>query len=97
MFRLNQTIRNLFIRIEALFSVLFKSVFGLFGGFFGLLGRLSGFSKSEYFLESNEPQSRKSDQTQEPRVSNSSTTTRRRPNSRTDDYFLNMAKEVKKG
>ncbi|MBO3463875.1 threonine dehydratase [Aetokthonos hydrillicola Thurmond2011] len=96
MFRLNQTLRNLFIRIEAFFSVLFKNVFGLFAGFFGLLGRLSGFSKSEYFLESNEPKSTKSSQTQESTASNGSTTTRRRPNSRTDDYFLNMAKEVKK-
>ncbi len=102
MLRLNQIVRNFFIRLGALVSVVFRSLFGFLSQFFGLLGKLFGFSKSEYFIESNQPQDTKSVKTQELTTNESLkapeaiSTTRRRPNGKTDDYFLNMAKQVKK-
>jgi hypothetical protein len=97
MSRLNQTIRNIFIRLEAFVSYWFKTFFGLVAGFFSFLGRLSGFSKSEYFVESDQRQSTKPVKAEEPTVTSEASRTRRRPNAKTDDYFLKMAKEVKKG
>jgi len=102
MLRLNQIVRNFFIRLEALFSVVFRTFFGFLSQFLGLLGKLFGFSKSEYFVESNERQDTKSVKAQELTATESVkapeaiSTTRRRPNGKTDDYFLNMAKQVKK-
>ncbi|MBR8838230.1 MAG: threonine dehydratase [Stigonema ocellatum SAG 48.90 = DSM 106950] len=99
MFRLNQIIRNLFIRLEAFVSVILRNFLGFFSQFFGLLGKLLGFSKSEYFLEPDQVQDKKSTKTLEltptlPQPNVTSTT--RRSNAKMDDYFLNMAKQVKK-
>ena len=102
MLRLNQIVRNFFIRLEAFFSVVFRNIFGFLSQFLGLLGKLFGFSKSEFFIESNQPQDTKSVKTQGLTATESLkapeaiSTTGRRPNSKTDDYFLNMAKQVKK-
>ncbi len=102
MFRLNQTIRNLFIRLEAFVSIVLRNFFGFFSQLFGLLSQLLGFSKSEYFIESDQVQGKKSTKTEELTETESAKATvapamtRRRPNPKTDDYFLNMAKQVKK-
>ncbi|WP_375514324.1 threonine dehydratase [uncultured Nostoc sp.] len=102
MFRLTQTVRNLFLRLQGLLSVLFKSVSNFVGNFFGLFAKLFGFTKSDYFLESNQEQGIKQASAKEPIETNQdntpkiSATTRRRPNAKIDDYFLNMARDVKK-
>ncbi len=102
MFRLNQTIRNLFIRLEGFVSIVLRTFFGFFSQLFSLLSKLLGFSQSEYFVESNEVQGKKSAKTQEltetasAKATVAPATTRRRPDAKTDDYFLNMAKQVKK-
>ena len=102
MFRLTQTVRNLFIRIQGLFGVLFQSVSNLFGNFFGFFGNLFGFNSSGYFLESDQQQGIKQASAKEQIETNQdntpkiSATTRRRSNAKVDDYFLNMARDVKK-
>jgi hypothetical protein len=101
MFRLTQILRNLFIRVEASVSNIFRIFFSFLSQFFRLSGKLLGFSTSEYFLESNEPKGSKAVEAQDvtrtesvkiPEVSS----TTRRSNSKIDSYFLNMAKQVKK-
>lgn len=102
MFLLTQTVRNLFIRIQGLFGVLFQSVSNFFGNFFGFFGNLFGFNSSGYFLESDQQQGIKQTSAKEQIETNQdntpkiSATTRRRPNAKIDDYFLNMARDVKK-
>ena len=102
MFRLNQTIQNLFIRLEAFVSVVLRNFFGFFSQLFSLLSKVLGFSQSEYFVESDQVQGKKSAKTQEltetesAKATVSPATIRRRPDAKTDDYFLNMAKQVKK-
>ncbi|MBD2773689.1 threonine dehydratase [Iningainema tapete] len=101
MSRLNQIIQNSFLRLQGFFSVIFRQISSFFGNVFGLFAKLFGFSTSEYYLESEQAQTIKRAQAQlnetesvNPEVS---TTTRRRPKIKTDDYYLNMAKDVKKG
>ena len=102
MFGLTQTVRNFFIRIQGLFGVLFQSVSNFFGNIFGFFGNLFGFNSSGYFLESDREQGIKQASAKEPIKTNQdntpkiSATTRRRPNAKMDDYFLNMARDVKK-
>jgi hypothetical protein len=103
MFRLTQILRNLFIRIEGLFGVLFKGLFGFIGKIFGFFAGLFGFTQPDYFLGTDEAQSVKKASPQEPvsNVQNATTETfvtpRRRPNSKKiDDYYINMAREVNK-
>jgi hypothetical protein len=102
MLRLTQSIRNLFLRIEGLFGVLFKSVSNFVGIVFGFFAKLFGFTKSGYFLESDEVQGIKQASAKEPIATNRDntakllTTNRRRPNAKIDDYYLNMARDVKK-
>ncbi|MCC5641866.1 threonine dehydratase [Nostoc sp. CHAB 5824] len=102
MLRLTQTVRNLFLRFEGLFGVLFKSVSNFVGNLFSFFAKLFGFTKSDYFLESNEVQAIKQVSAKEPIETNQNNTpkipatTRRRPNGKIDDYFLNMARDVKK-
>ena len=97
-----QTVRNLFLRLQGLFDILFQSVSNFFGNFFGFFGNLFGFNSSGYFLESNQEQGIKQASAKEPVETNQdntpkiSATTRRRPNAKIDDYFLNMARDVKK-
>ncbi|MGJ5629419.1 threonine dehydratase [Nostoc sp. CALU 1950] len=102
MFRLTQTVRNLFLRLQGLFGVLFKSVSNFVGNLFGFFAKLFGFSSSGYFLESDEVQGIKQASAKEPIETNRDntakipTTNRRRPNAKIDDYYLNMARDVKK-
>ncbi|MCC5627477.1 threonine dehydratase [Nostoc sphaeroides] len=99
---LTQTVRNLFIRIQGLLDVLFQSVSNFFGNFFGFFGNLFGFNSSGYFLESDREQGTKQASAKEQIETNQdntpkiSATTRRRSNAKIDDYFLNMARDVKK-
>ncbi|MBW4611814.1 MAG: threonine dehydratase [Desmonostoc vinosum HA7617-LM4] len=100
MFRLPPFIRNLFIRIEGFLSFVFGSIWGAIKSFFGFFGKLFGLSDSGYFLASDETQGVK--QAQQPIETKQDTTpeipatTRRRPNARTEDYYLNMARDLKK-
>jgi hypothetical protein len=94
---LTRIIRNLYIRLEALLS-------SLFGGFFGFLSRLFRFNNPDYFLATDDAQSvgikqASVEQSIKPSVNTSAETPiakRRRANSKTDDYFMNMARDVKK-
>lgn len=106
MSRFNQIIRNLFLRFEGLFGVLFKSFFNFIGNFFGFFGKLFGVTKSDdsaaYFLESDDAQGVKQASAKKPletvqdNTAKNSATTRRRPNTKIDDYYLNMARDLKK-
>ncbi|MEH2371007.1 threonine dehydratase [Nostoc sp.] len=102
MLRLTQIIRNLFLRIEGLFGVLFQSISNFFGNLFGFFGKLFGFSESGYFLESDRVQDVNQASTKQPIETNRDniakipTTNRRRSNAKLDDYYLNMARDVKK-
>ena len=102
MLRLTQIIRNLFLRIEGLFGVLFQSISNFFGNLFGFFANLFGFSQSDYFLEADDVQSIKQASAKQPIETNLDNTTkipannRRRSNAKLDDYYLNMARDVKK-
>ncbi|MDZ8088412.1 MAG: threonine dehydratase [Nostoc sp. DedQUE12b] len=102
MLRLTQIIRNLFLRIEGLFGVLFQSISNFFGNLFGFFAQLFGFSESGYFLESDQVQGVNQASTKQPIETNRDniaqipTTDRRRSNAKLDDYYLNMARDVKK-
>ncbi|WP_414518327.1 threonine dehydratase [Nostoc sp. PCC 9305] len=102
MLRLTQIIRNLFLRIEGLFGVLFQTISNFFGNLFGFFGKLFGFSQSGYFLESDRVQDVNQASTKQPIETNRDniakipTTNRRRSNAKLDDYYLNMARDVKK-
>lgn len=102
MFRLNPVIRNFFIRVEAVISVVFKRIVSFFAFIFDLFTKAFGFSQSGYFLDSNQAQTVKRVQTQElPKtdsVKNTEvSTTFRRPKIKIEDYYVKMAKDVKKG
>lgn len=99
--RLIQIIRNLFIRLEGYFSVVFKSFLGLISNIFGFFATLFGFTSAGYYLESDAAQSlkRASEEQQiktEPSPTASPTTTTRRRSRAVEDYYLNMARDVKK-
>ncbi|MEH2319660.1 threonine dehydratase [Nostoc sp.] len=102
MLRLPQIIRNLFLRIQGLFGVLFGSFFNAVGNLFGFFAKLFGFTSSGYFLESDQAQAIKQASAKQPIETNQDntakipTTNRRRPNAKIDDYYLNMARDVKK-
>ncbi len=102
MFRLTQTVRNLFLRLQGLFGVLFKSVSNFFGNLFGFFANLFGLTSSGYFLESDQQQgitqasAKEQIEMNQDNTPKISATTRRRPNAKIDDYFLNMARDVKK-
>lgn len=100
--RLTQIIRNFFIRFEAFFSVLFKSVVSFFSNIVGFFAKLFGYTSSDYYLETDTAQTLKRGSEEQPKQINQSTTTetptaiRRRPKSKVDDYYLNMARDVQK-
>lgn len=101
MYRLNQTIRNLFIRLEGLlyqFFGFFGKLFGWLNQLFLFLGGILGF-KSPDFLE-DEVQSVKPDKAEPVAASTpeysppATSTTRRRPDANMD-YYLKMARQEK--
>ncbi|MFN6488146.1 MULTISPECIES: threonine dehydratase [unclassified Nostoc] len=102
MLRLTQLIRNLFLRFEGLFGVLFQSISNFFGNIFGFFAKLFGFSESGYFLEADDVQGIKQASAKQEIETNRDNTTkipatiRRRSNAKLDDYYLNMARDVKK-
>ncbi|BAY86444.1 hypothetical protein NIES267_59520 [Calothrix parasitica NIES-267] len=98
--RLKQIFQNSFIRIVAVFSIFFRSVFGFLGNIFGSLGKTLGVSNSDsgYFIDSEETKIVEETQipvtnpkTPEPAISN------RRPKKSNMDDFMQMAKELNKG
>jgi len=92
MFRLTQTLQNLFLRFEGFFGVLGKSLFSLAGNFLGFFAKIFGLTQPSYFLEDNTEVTR---QTQDKTLDIPSTT-RRRNNLKMDDFYLNMARQVEK-
>ncbi|BAZ39566.1 hypothetical protein NIES4101_55200 [Calothrix sp. NIES-4101] len=97
-----QTISNFFIRVFAFFSVVFKLVANSIKNFFGFFASRFGLTQTDYFLETDEAQTMKRSEAKE-RIENKqdttssySATTNRRKKAKIDDYFLNMAREVKK-
>jgi hypothetical protein len=102
MLRLTQIIRNLFLRFEGFFGALFRKFSNFVGNLFGSFAQLFGFTSSSYFLESDEAQGIKQasakeaidmNQDKTPKIS---ATKNRRSNAKIDDYYLNMARDVKK-
>lgn len=101
MFRLTQIMRNLFIRIEGLFSIVWRNVANFFKNIFGFFAQLFGLTETGYFLESDQAQGTKRIETQQQieskpdTVSETPADKRRRANAKMD-YYLNMARDIKK-
>lgn len=102
MFRLTQIMRNSLIRVEAWIGVVFRTFANFFNKFFGFFAKLFGLTSPNYFLESTEVQDKtqttaeQSTATVENKTTETPITPRRRPNAKLDNYYLNMAREVKK-
>jgi hypothetical protein len=102
MLRITQILRNSFIRVEGFLSVILNILSNFARNFFGFFARVFGFTKPGYFLESDEAQGIK--QTSAKQLSEKAqdttptapTTTRRRSNAKIEDYYINMARDVKK-
>ncbi len=100
MFRLSQIIRNSFLRIEGFFTVVWQFFANLLGNLFSFFARLFGLTSSNYFIE-EQAQNTKQTAAKQPITkvqdtsSETSATVSRRPNTNMD-YYLNMAREVKK-
>lgn len=98
-FRVIQIIRNSFIRLEGFLSGLFSNLFGFLSRLFSVISKVLGFTTSNYFIEFDQAQDRKLDQTKqlseaEPAANSAPATTRRRPDAKMD-YFLNLAQQTK--
>ncbi len=104
MSRLNQTFQNFFIRLGGFLSFVFRGISGFFGKIFGTVGKLSGFSESAYFVESQQPQNDNkttavSSTIKELNQTANTTATQfnNRKSRQSDmDYFMDMAQKVKK-
>jgi len=100
--RLIQIIRNFFIRFAAFVSVLLKSFLSFISNIFGFFAKLFGYTSSDYYLESDVAQTIKRASEEQPIKTNQNTLSetpsaiRRRPKSKIDDYYLNMARDVQK-
>lgn len=101
MVRLPQFIRNFFIRIEGFLTIFLKNVTNLFKNVFGFFANVFGYNSATSFLESDEAQSIKRispkdiAETKQDNTSETSTTQRRRPQGKMD-YYLDMAREIRK-
>ena len=104
--RLVQLFQNSFIRVIALFSVLFRSIFGFLGNTFGSVGKTFGISNSDsgYYVDADSKKAIEESTTKtkipvatvktlEPATGSN----RRRPKKTDMDDFMKMAKEIKKG
>ncbi len=101
MFRIIQTIQNLFLRIEGIFGLIWQNLTNLFGNVFGSISRVLGFSQSNYFLESDAEKDIKPTTSREsiPKTEDKTPETfvnARRSNAKVGDYYLNMARDLKK-
>jgi len=100
MFRLTQIIRNLFLQVEGVLSVVWNNFANLVKSFFSFFAKLFGFTESGYFLESGEAQTTKRAESQQkiapkPDIAAQTPANRRRSNAKMD-YYLNMARDIKK-
>lgn len=104
MSRLIQIVQNTFIRLEGFFGFLLRSLSNFFSNVKSFFAKLFGFSNSQYFLESDTAQGIKRSTIEESKIEESkpaqtnetqNKTRPRRPNPQMD-YFLNMARDVKK-
>jgi hypothetical protein len=100
MFRLPQIIQNLYLRLEGFFSVILRSVANTVKNFFGFFANLFGLNASGYFLDADNAQTLKQAETKqqnEPKQDKTTQTpaTKRRANAQMD-YYLNMARDLKK-
>ncbi|MDB9374626.1 threonine dehydratase [Nodularia sphaerocarpa] len=99
---LTQIFQNLFLRVEGFFGVILRSFFSFIKNLFGSFTKLLGFTKSDYFLENDAAQGIKQAANQqiiaktEDKTPETPVTRGRRQNAKMDDYFLNMARDVKK-
>lgn len=103
MFRLRQILQNSFIRFEGFiyrFFGFFRQIFSFLYQRLVVFLQLLGFTKSEYFLESDQVKDTKPVQTKqltqaEPdKAQSTPTDTRRRPDAKMD-YYLKMAQQKK--
>jgi hypothetical protein len=99
MFRLTQTLQNLFLRFEGFFGVLGKNLFSLAGNFLGFFAKIFGLTQPSYFLEDNTEVTRQTPTEKPLQIAQDKTldipsTTRRNP--KMDDFYLNMARQVEK-
>ncbi len=102
MSRVQQIVQNGFIRILAVFSVLFRSIFGFLGNIFGSLGKSFGFSDSSsgYYVESDRKEAMEETKIPVETVKNPQPIfngDRRRPKKSNMADFMKMAKEMKQG
>jgi len=98
MLPLTQIIRNFFLRLEGFLSVVFKPLVNFVKNFFAFFTRVFGLTSSNYFLESDGAQdiNKQPIQTVQNTTPESPATTRRRANTKKiDDYYINMARDVK--
>ena len=96
MFGLTQIIRNSFIRLEGFLSVVWKILANVFGKFLSFFANIFGFSKSDYFIESDIAPEINKTPAKQPMATVEDISSRRSKNTNIDDYYLNMAREVKK-
>jgi hypothetical protein len=91
----------LFLRVEGFFSVILTNAASLVRSLFGFFANLFGFTESGYFLEADQAQTLKRAETQQKietkqdSTSETPATNRRRSNAKMD-YYLKMAREIKK-
>lgn len=101
MFRLTQIMRNALIRVEAWIGVVLRTFTNFFKKFFGFFAKVFGLTSPNYFLESTEVQDKEQTTAEQStatvqKVTTETPITPRRPNTKLDNYYLNMAREVKK-
>ncbi|PHJ56585.1 hypothetical protein VF14_31175 [Nostoc linckia z18] len=98
MLPLTQILRNFFLRLEGFLSVVFKPLLNFLKNFFAFFTKVFGLNSSNYFLESEQTGgiNKQENQTVQNTTPEPPTVTRRRPNTKKiDDYYINMAREVK--
>ncbi|AHJ28969.1 threonine dehydratase [Nodularia spumigena CS-584] len=102
MSRLIQIFQNLFFRLEGFFGIVFKSFLGFIKNIISPFTKILGFTKSDYFLETDAAQGIKQAANQQiiaktqDKTPETPVTRSRRQNAKMDDYFLNMARDVNK-
>lgn len=103
MFRLRQILQNSWIRFEGFlyrFFGFFRQIFSFLYQRFVVVLQLLGFTKSEYFLESEEVkeikpvQTKQSTEAEPDKAQSTPTATRRRPDAKME-YYLKMARPKK--
>lgn len=99
--RLPQFLRNFFIRIEGFLTVFLRILTNFFRNVFVFFANVFGYNSSTSFLESDEAQSVKRTsskeiaETKQDNTLETPATKRRRPEGKMD-YYLKMAREIKK-